>query len=161
MVYPVKAFYQHVHLRPHVLGPLFVFPHGQPVMRHDLAGMVNKLCGFLNLPSIVIKFHSLRIGSTIHLYLCGVSTDKIKEKGHCSLDCCKADALWFIGDHVLQKACVDMCANTAHAHLRSAFQFIEMTLSKNVDGTSSFCLIGPYSNASFHPQSNGMPCRAI
>ena len=77
-VIPVCSFQEYIKLRPHIMGPCFIFPGGHPVSCSDLACMLNKLCGFLNLPNNVIKPHSLQIGGTTHLYLCRVSTDQIK-----------------------------------------------------------------------------------
>ena len=89
MVCPVDNLYRYLAIRPPGPGPLFCFPDGRPINRHDLACMLNKVTGFLHLPTEVIKLHSLQIGGAMYLYISGVSTDKNKCRGRWSSDCFK------------------------------------------------------------------------
>ena len=78
----VRALQNYLAMRPAINGgPLFIYPDLQPVTRAQLGGILDKLSIFLNLPHQVIKPHSLRIGSTTDLYLCGVSPSKIQWRG--------------------------------------------------------------------------------
>ena len=78
----VRVLQNYLAMRPAINGsPPFIHPDLEPVTRAQLGGMLDKLYFFLNLTHQVIKPHSLRIGGTTDLYLCGVPPSKNQCKG--------------------------------------------------------------------------------
>ena len=119
------------------MGPCFVYPDVCPVSRDDLACMLNKLCGFLNLLQWChqVSFTMHRRHNSF-VFMWGwhqpnrnpwVLVLRMFQQIH-SFIITEADALWITGDHVIQQAYVSFCDNPSHLVDLSSFQFIETKL---------------------------------
>ena len=81
---PIKALTAVALVCPQRQGQFFIRLSGNPVITQDIAGILNKLAVFLNIPPQLIKPHSLRISGSTHLYLSGYSCQEIQQKGRWS-----------------------------------------------------------------------------
>ena len=138
VICPVKALMKYLAYCPRGDGPFFVHQNGRPITRWELANTLDKLSNFQQFPKQLIKPHSLQIGGTTMLYMQGVSTEEIKKHGHWASDYFKkstcnfaeAQALWLIGDDVLQRAHLDMLTNYDCLCYMAQFKFLETRLSR-------------------------------
>ena len=77
-IHPAKFLREFLHVRSTIMGPLFAYADGSPMLRREFDRLLKRLLEFCGLSTTVFKGHSFRIGAATSAALRGESDAQIR-----------------------------------------------------------------------------------